>query len=77
MNTCFGGTKTAFTVKGACDYNVIANGATGAVGNTYNPGAVIQPYVLSPYLPVWTNINGASSTTVNPFNAYVSLRVKL
>ena len=77
VNTCFGGTKTAFTVKGACDYNVIANGATGAVGNTYNPGAVIQPYVLSPYLPVWTNINGASSTTVNPFNAYVSLRVKV
>jgi hypothetical protein len=77
VSTCFGGTKTAFTVKGACDYSVVANGATGAVGNTYNPGTVVQPYVLSPYLPVWTDINGSSSTTVNPFNAYVSLRIKL
>jgi hypothetical protein len=67
-NDCFGGTKTSFTVKGACTYSVVANGATGAAGNTYNPGSPIQPYVNTPYEPVFNNL---------PFGVFVSARVKL
>ncbi len=68
VNECFGGTKTGFTVHGACSYGVVANGATGGVGNTYNPGAPIQPYVSAPYVP---------SFATNPFGVFVSARVKL
>jgi hypothetical protein len=68
VNTCFGGTKTGFTVKGACDYGIVGLGSGGDVGNSYNPGAPIQPYVNTPYEPAFA---------VSPFAAYASLRVKL
>jgi hypothetical protein len=69
INRCFGGTKTAFAISGACSYQVIAGGTTGAVGNTYNPGSPVQPYAATPYSPSWTNIS--------PFGIYVSARVKI
>ena len=69
VNTCFGGTKTAFTVRGACGYGVLAAGTTGAVGNTYNPGTPVQPYAALPYLPAWTSIT--------PLGIYVSARAKI
>jgi hypothetical protein len=68
VNTCFGGSKPGFTVKGACTYGVVAGGQSGDAGNTYNPGNPIQPYVSTPYEPAFAT---------SPFNAYVSLRVKL
>jgi len=69
INRCFGGSKTGFTVNGACSYQVLAGGTTGAVGNAYNPGTPLQPYTVLPYSPTWTDIN--------PFGIYVSARVKI
>jgi outer membrane receptor protein involved in Fe transport len=69
VNTCFGGSKTAFTVGGTCGYGVLAGGATGAVGNTYNPGSPVQPYVALPYSPTWAGIT--------PFGIFVSARAKI
>ncbi len=66
---CFGGSKTGFTVAGACSYGLVGGGATGAVGNAYNPGSAIQPYVLTPYEPDFNSSN--------PFGIFVSARVKL
>jgi hypothetical protein len=68
VNECFGGTKTGFTVKGACSYGVVAAGATGDAGNTYNPGTPIQPYVNTPYEPTFS---------LAPFGVYVSARIKI
>jgi len=67
--SCFGGSKTGFTVAGACTYGLVGGGATGAVGNAYNPGSAIQPYVATPYEPDF-NSSG-------PFGIYVSARVKI
>lgn len=63
VNSCFGGTQTGFSVKGACTYGVIAQGSGGDVGNVYNPGAAIQPIQNTPYLP---------SFIAYPFSAYFS-----
>lgn len=68
VNSCFGGTKTGFTVSGACGYGILANGAGGGVGNAYNPGASIQPYIRSPYLPQFSTY---------PFSVSVSAKVRL
>jgi hypothetical protein len=67
--SCFGGSKTGFTVAGACTYGLVAGGATGAVGNTYNPGSAIQPYVSTPYEPDFNSSN--------PFGIFVSARAKI
>jgi hypothetical protein len=68
INECFGGSKEAFTVKGACTYGVVGAGSGGDVGNVYNPGSAIQPYVNTPYEPAFATL---------PFQLYVSARVKL
>lgn len=68
VNTCFGGSKTGFNQPGACGYGLIANGATGAVGNTYNPGSAIQPYVQAPYLPAYAS---------GPLNVFVQAKIRL
>ena len=69
INTCFGGTKSAISQPGACQYGVIAAGGGGGVGNAYNPGTEIQPYVQNAYTP--TTYAGY------PFNVYVSAKLKL
>ncbi len=68
VNTCFGGTKTGFTQTGACAYGVLAGGTTGAVGNTYNPGNAIQPYVQAPYDPAYATA---------PLSIYLQAKIKL
>ncbi len=68
INTCFGGSKTGFSQPGACAYGLIANGATGAVGNTYNPGSAIQPYVQGPYLPSYAS---------GPLTVFLQAKIKL
>jgi hypothetical protein len=73
VNTCFGGSKTGFTVPGTCSYNIVGNGATGDVGNLYNPGSAIQPYVNTPYAPTF----GFGPFSKAPFGVFVSARVKL
>ena len=75
VSTCIGGTKTGFTVSGACGYEVLANGGTGDIGNQYNPGAVIQPYLNTPYLPSFGSSGNA--TALNAFGVFVNARVHL
>ena len=65
---CFGGSKTGFSVAGACHYDIVAAGYGGDIGNSYNPGAAIQPIVNSPYQPSFGNF---------PFQAYVTAQFHL
>ena len=68
INSCFGGTKVAWAVSGACGYGVVGGGTAGDVGNMYNPGAVIQPYVNTPYEPFFTGL---------PFGMYFSAKIRI
>ena len=70
VNTCVGGSKVAWAVSGACQYGVAALGSLGygGVGNTYNPGDVIQPALKQPYGPVFSQ---------QPFGIFVSGNFKL
>jgi hypothetical protein len=68
INTCFGGTTVKWAVSGACGYGVVGGGITGDVGNLYNPGAVIQPYVNTPYEPTFSGF---------PFGVYLNAKIKL
>jgi hypothetical protein len=68
LTTCFGGTKTSWNVSGACGYGLVAGGSTGDIGNQYNPGAAIQPYLNTPYEPTFAP---------NPFSLYVNANIKL
>jgi hypothetical protein len=68
LNECFGGSKTGFTVPGACGYGIVGAGTSGDIGNLYNPGQAIQPYVNTPYDPTFASI---------PFGVFVSARVKI
>ena len=65
---CFGGSKTGFTVSGACGYGVVGAGTGGDIGNAYNPGAAIAPAVDSPYEPFFGNF---------PFEVYVSAQLHI
>jgi Carboxypeptidase regulatory-like domain/TonB dependent receptor/TonB-dependent Receptor Plug Domain len=68
--SCFGGSKTAFTVAGACGYTATYGAGSGPqpIGNGYNPGNAIQPLLAQPYLPVFKGF---------PFNAYFEARIKI
>ncbi len=71
FSSCFGGSKVGFSVSGACFYGgLVGGGSTGDIGNSYNPGATIQPYTNTPYLPGF----GAAD---NPTSVYVSAQLKL
>jgi len=67
--TCFGGTKVPWSVSGVCGYGVVGGGSAGDIGNQFNPGATIQPYMNSPYLPEFAS--------VSPLSIYVNARIKL
>jgi hypothetical protein len=70
VTDCFGGSKEPWDVKGACSYTPPFNASQGSsdIGNQYNPGAVIQPYLNTPYLP-----NFAPA----PFGFGISAKIKL
>ena len=68
INRCFGGTATPFAIGAACNYTIISPSGLAPVGNNFNPGAVIQPYLRSPYNPTFPG---------NPFNMYLEARFKL
>ena len=68
VNTCFGGTATKWSVTKACGYTVVGGGSTGDVGNTYNPGAALQPYVNTPYEPTFPGL---------PFSMYFNAKIKI
>lgn len=75
FDTCWGGTKGAWTSPAGvpsskvCGYtNSGVGSAIAPVGNIYNPGATIQPAVAHAYAPLFGSL---------PFNAYVDLKIKL
>jgi len=68
VNSCFGGTKTGFSVSGACGYGTLSDTGVGDIGNDYNPGDAIQPFRSSPYEPFFASY---------PFSVYLSAKVKI
>jgi hypothetical protein len=81
LQTCFGGQHTAFTYywsNQTCLYTNLNGGPLSPpVGNAYNPGANIQPFLKYPYEPYFGTYNDQTSSLNEPFNAYLSLKVKL
>jgi hypothetical protein len=89
VNTCWGGTKAAWTVSGdnnVCSYNLLNNGgAFGPVGNQYNPPATVndfQRFLRFPYGAYYggTNSNTAAGNfnqTKQPFQFFLEARIKL
>jgi hypothetical protein len=67
---CFGGSKGYWTTNGACSYGLLpgAGGGITPVGNGYNPGYTLQPFLTVPY---------GSYFNSNPFNAYIEARIKV
>jgi hypothetical protein len=79
IDRCFGGQQTAFTYYTSaqvCSYGSLAAGAS-PVGNVYNPGDNVQTFLRYPYEPSFGTYNDNGDSTVHPFSAYLSLRVKL
>jgi len=70
VTECFGGSKEPWNVKGACSYTAPFDYFSGVadVGNQYDPGAVIQPFINTPYQP-----NFAPA----PFGFGIGARIKL
>ncbi len=81
LQTCFGGQHTAFTYywsNQTCIYtNLIGGPFTPPVGTAYNPGANVQTFLRYPYEPYFGTYNDQTSSLTEPFNAYVSLKVKI
>ena len=70
VNRCFGGTKVPFAVNHACGYGPTygAGGGILPVGNVYNPGDRIQPFLATPYDPLFAS---------SPFGMFLEARIKL
>jgi hypothetical protein len=81
LQTCFGGQQTKFTYfngNNVCLYGDLAGGpSTPPVGNAYNPGQNVQTFLRYPYEPYFGSYNDLSSSLNQPFNMYLSLKVKL
>ncbi|HZZ64009.1 MAG TPA: TonB-dependent receptor [Candidatus Baltobacteraceae bacterium] len=80
VNTCFGGTKAAWTVSDSnvCSYGINNSaGIVQPVGNVYNPGATIQPFVQYPYERYLGPVNVDGFSTKLPFNFYLEGRIKI
>ncbi|HEY0382915.1 MAG TPA: TonB-dependent receptor [Candidatus Elarobacter sp.] len=70
VNRCFGGSKVPWAVNHACNYTLTYGGGAGPqpVGNVFNPGDAIQPFLRSPYDPTFPGF---------PFNMSFEARIKL
>ncbi|HUA07768.1 MAG TPA: TonB-dependent receptor [Candidatus Acidoferrales bacterium] len=85
FNTCFGGTKAAWTSSNGnyCSYGVVGSGLVPPIvpqgGNTYNPGDTVQAFRYYPYEPSLGpfDVSGLNFTTKQPFQVYVEALVKL
>jgi hypothetical protein len=81
VNHCFGGQKTAFTYDlspQVCSYTNLDSGFVAPVGNIYNKGDNVQTFLQYPYEPSFGSYNDVTGTSLlQPFSAYLSLRVKL
>ena len=75
VDRCFGGTKVAWAVANTCSYGATyGSGAILPVGNQYNPGAHIQPFLATPY-DAFIDLNGPQLQ--QPFAVYVEARIKI
>ncbi|MEO7201879.1 MAG: hypothetical protein ABI431_04080, partial [Candidatus Tumulicola sp.] len=81
VQTCFGGQTTGFTYfKGTnvCSYGDLIGGpSTPPVGNAYNRGANVQTFLRYPYEPSFGTYDDLTNSINQPFNAYVSLKVRI
>jgi Carboxypeptidase regulatory-like domain/TonB dependent receptor/TonB-dependent Receptor Plug Domain len=84
VNTCFGGTKAPWTSSfgAACSYNLSGvGGEINPVGNIYNPagfnGSIVQPFRKYPYGVTFGPFNQSGTALINPFNFYVTAKIKL
>ena len=81
LQTCFGGQHTPFTYfwsSSTCLYtNLIGGPSSPPVGNAYNPGANVQTFLRYPYEPYFGTYNDQTSSLMEPFNAYFSLRLSI
>ena len=69
IDHCFGGTKVAFAVGNTCQYsNTLGGGVIPPIGNAYNPGNAIEPFLSVPYNPYFLQ---------QPMNVYLEARVKI
>ena len=70
INRCWGGTKVPFAVSHACNYAATYGAGAGPqpIGNQYNPGNTLQPFLATPYDPVFPGF---------PFNMYFEARIKI
>ncbi|HLJ83584.1 MAG TPA: TonB-dependent receptor, partial [Candidatus Eremiobacteraceae bacterium] len=72
INTCTGGTSEPWTrlaSHSVCGYTLPGYGAPLAYGsNFYNPGATFQPMLQYPY---------QENPTIQPFNAFLGVKIKL
>jgi outer membrane receptor protein involved in Fe transport len=68
IDNCFGGTSVKWSVSNACGYTGLAGGNTGGVGNTYNPGATIEPLLNRPYAPTFRTF---------PFEFFLNAKIKI
>ena len=70
INRCFGGTKVPFAINHACNYTATYGAGAGPqpIGNQFNPGNNIQPFLSTPYDPQFPGY---------PFNMYFEARIKL
>lgn len=80
VNRCWGGTKAAWTVNdpNVCSYGI--NNSAGIVfpvGNVFNPGATIQPFVRYPYELYVSPVNVDGFSTKMPFNFFLEARIKV
>jgi hypothetical protein len=78
-NRCFGGQKTAFTYYNTpqvCSYSSLS-ASEPPVGNAYNPRDNVQTFLKYPYQPSFGTYNDDGDSTISPFAAYFSMRVRL
>ena len=70
VNRCFGGTKVPFAINQACGYAPTYGAGSGPtpVGNVFNPGDNPQPFLRTPYDPLFAGF---------PFNMYFEARIKI
>ncbi|HEX4014944.1 MAG TPA: TonB-dependent receptor [Candidatus Cybelea sp.] len=81
LQTCFGGQRTGFTYlwnSQVCSYtNLVGGPSSPPVGNAYNPTDNVQTFLRYPYEPYFGTYNDQTSSLMQPFNAYFSVRVKI
>ena len=88
VNTCWGGTKAAWTVSDSsvCSYNILNNGGGfGPVGNVYNPPATVSDFQRLLRYPYGAYIGSVNSNTAagnfnqtkQPFQFFLEGRIRL